>query len=232
MSSDYPQLIVALSSFAAPVLAAIVLKRKLVWLVTAVCIGLLLGATGATFVSYVSAQTRPARTIDAPFLMASYFYPSGWMGDGEWGKKNLNVIAQHRSSNRAHDTDNACIRIEYRPGSRGWAGVYWQYPDGNWGEFPGTRVRDANSISFWARGESGGELVEFKAGGIRGNGLPYQDSFEKTNGPVSLTDQWVRYEIDLRECDLSHILGAFCCVFTKEGNPQGLVIFVDDIRYE
>ena len=90
----------------------------------------------------------------------------------------------------------------------------------------------AKNITFWARGEKGGEIVEFKAGGIRDSKKIYRDSFEFSTNNIILSDNWKRYEIDLARQDLSHVIGAFAWVATKDANPQGLVFYLDDIRYE
>jgi hypothetical protein len=57
--------------------------------------------------------------------------------------------------------DTIETRIEYKQGpEKGWAGLYWQHPDNNWGDEPGVDLTGAKRISFYARGERGGEIVE------------------------------------------------------------------------
>ena len=51
-------------------------------------------------------------------------------------------------------------------GQKGWAGIYWQHPDKNWGDEIGLNLVGAKKISFYAKGERGGEIVEFISGGI------------------------------------------------------------------
>jgi hypothetical protein len=48
----------------------------------------------------------------------------------------------------------------------GWAGVFWQYPLNNWGNLGGGYPipPGATTVSFWARGEVGGEEVRFLSG--------------------------------------------------------------------
>jgi hypothetical protein len=175
------------------------------------------------------ALAQSSATIQAPTSVEGYYYASGWMGDGEKGTKHLQVNDQWTSN--PHSTPT-CIRISYQPGPAGWAGVYWQYPNGNWGAKPGRKIIGATKVSFWARGEKGKELVAFKAGGINTEGRKYRDSFEKSLGPVKLSKEWQPFEIPLGRADTTSVIGAFSWSASQKGNPSGLVFFVDDIRYE
>lgn len=170
-----------------------------------------------------------ALEIKAPFEVSNYFYPSGWMGDGEEGEKYIQLNDQWRENCHSAPT---CVRITYCPNKKGWAGIYWQYPDGNWGDSPGRRIKGARRLTFWARGERGRELVQFKAGGISAQGKKYHDSFEIAIAPVEFTQEWQRYEIDFTGADLSSVLGAFAWTANRSGNLEGLTFYLDDIRYE
>ena len=175
------------------------------------------------------AVTGEVSEIKAPFEVSGYFYPSGWMGDGEKGEAYIQLNDQWKENSHSAPT---CIRITYHPNKKGWAGIYWQYPDGNWGDSPGRRINGAKRLTFWARGEKGGELVTFKAGGINAAGKKYRDSFEMVIGPVELKKEWQKHEIDLAGADLSSVLGAFAWSANRSGNPDGLTFYIDDIRYE
>ncbi len=170
--------------------------------------------------------------LNAPFLVPVYYYPSGWMGDGEEGKKYMSLNTYFRGKTRQGDNDNACIKIIYQPGPKRWAGIFWQYPDGNWGDQPGRNIKEATKITFWASGEKGDEAVEFKAGGIKNFQKRYQDSFEISLGRVTLTNKWKKYEISLAGQNLSSVIGAFAWVATGDMNLGGLTFYLDDIRYE
>jgi hypothetical protein len=181
-------------------------------------------------ISQPSAGQHAIRTRGTPFDVTHYFMPSGRMGDFE--DQHIQMNRAFRGGSRQGDTDAFSIRVHYQPGSVGWAGVYWQYPDGNWGENPGTNIRGATKVVFWARGDSGGEVVEFKAGGILNPERPYRDSFERSIGFITLTEGWQRYEINLSEEDTSHVIGAFAWIATRDHNPEGLTFYLDDIHYE
>jgi hypothetical protein len=170
---------------------------------------------------HVSAQANP-QALKAPFCIRGYFFPSGWMGDIERIKLNEEWRENCRSA--------SCIKVTYQPGARGWAGVYWQYPDGNWGDERGRKIEGANKLVFWARGQHGDEIVRFKTGGI--NQRKSQDSFEKVLGPVRLTREWKQYQIEFNGMDTSSVIGAFAWVASADGNPGGLTFFLDDICFQ
>lgn len=171
-------------------------------------------------------------TIRAPFNVSTYFFPAGWIGDGEEGTKYIQLNTASREKPRPGDTDNICVKVSYQPGPRGWAGIFWQYPNGNWGDYPGRKIVGATKITFWVTGEKGGEIVEFKAGGIRGANKRYYDSFETSLDRIALTIEWKKYEITLAKQDLSSVIGAFAWVATGSMNPSGLTFYLDDMRYE
>ncbi len=157
----------------------------------------------------------------------NHYTPSGWMGDyGDLRLDDKFMQDPHSGS--------TSIKISYSPeatqGAR-WAGVYWQNPPNNWGARPGGYdLTGAKKVTFWARGEKGGERIEeFKIGGITGE---YADSDVAGIGPVELTTEWQQYTIDLDGKDLSSISGGFCWATNLDANPQGAVFYLDDIRYE
>lgn len=175
-----------------------------------------------------SPMPSPAHTPKKVVNVPDAFYPGGWMGD--WGDITLDDVS----------TDNpysepACIKITYsaaRSQGEGWSGIYWQYPDKNWGnKIEGRDLTGSTQLTFWARGEKGGEKAEFKVGGITGE---YHDSIQPpvSIGLIVLSDNWQQYTIDLAGNDLSHVIGGFCWVTNKNQNPHGCTIYLDDIRYE
>ncbi|MCP4424486.1 MAG: hypothetical protein GY803_08350 [Chloroflexi bacterium] len=154
------------------------------------------------------------------------FVPAGWMGDtGDIAFDDNHQLDPNRPN---------VIRIAYAAtGSQGWAGIYWwDPPNSNFGTVDGGfDLSCASRLTFWARGESGGEVAEFKAGGLRGN---FQDSLQPalSTGALVLTGEWHQYSLDLTGKDLSHIIGGFVWVTNQPGNPSGATIYLDDIRFE
>jgi hypothetical protein len=169
--------------------------------------------------------------VTAPLEVEKEFNPSGWMGDAEKGKQYVQMVPVANERARQGGDNHLVTRVHYQPGSIGWAGVYWLSPANNWGDKAPKQIKGASRISFWAAGEKGGEIVEFKAGGVTGKAC--QDSFEVSLGKVALTKEWKRYEIPLRRAQSSFgVLGAFAWVATSDANPSGLVFYIDGIRYE
>ncbi|MGA2090850.1 MAG: hypothetical protein ABSH12_05240 [Endomicrobiales bacterium] len=157
----------------------------------------------------------------------NHFAPSGWMGD--YGDLKINPGCTENPHNGKY-----CFKITYSARATqnaGWAGIYWQQPANNWGDKKGGyNLTGATKLTFWARGDKGGEkIAEFKVGGITGE---YPDSDSNTLGPVELTKDWQQYTIELKDKDLSNIIGGFCWSASKDDNPNGFVIYLDDIRFE
>ena len=177
-------------------------------------------------------QNPTPSTLTPPFDVCTYFYPSGWLGDGEQGAKHLWLNTTSLNKPRPNDTDHVCIEVNYLPGPRGWAGIFWQFPENNWGDQPGRKIVGATKIVFWAAGENGGERVAFKAGGIRYPKKPFGDSFETSSEHIRLTKEWKRYEISLKDHDLSNVVGAFAWTAAGGGNVDELTFYLDGIRYE
>jgi hypothetical protein len=93
----------------------------------------------------------------------------------------------------------------------------------------------ATRITFWAKGESGGESVRFGMGGLHlGGGTPDRDSVDTQF--FILTKNWQQFTIDLRGVDLSKMNGGFRWVgrfdvpFEGYAGPVGS-IYVGDILY-
>jgi hypothetical protein len=174
---------------------------------------------------------EPAPKLD--YLdIGRFFTASGWMGDGELRTHGISLAETCGVNPHSRP---ACIRVAYtRFNSLGWGGVYWQNRQNNWGDQPGWDLSKEGyrRITFWARGETGNEIVEFRAGGISDKNKPYKDSFVASCGRIPLTTDWRQYAISLEGKDLSSVIGAFCWVAGRPDNPNGLTFYIDDIRFE
>ncbi len=174
-----------------------------------------------------AAETFPFYVYNDANAPENHFIPSGWMGD--WG--DLTVKADHADNCHGGAT---CLQIIYTglqaQGAK-WAGVYWQDPPNNWGSKPGGfDLRGAKKLTFWARGEKGGEVIdEFRAGGIPGE---YFDSDVAYSPAVTLTTEWQHYEISLEGRDLESIKGGFMWAAKLQDNKNGVTFYLDEIRYE
>jgi len=187
-----------------------------------------IGADGEKRNCSLILNVMPAPQFD-PINLTDFFYPSGWMGDYEDIKLNDVFTGTFH-------TGNSCTKITYTakglPLNKNWAGIYWLYPDKNWGNFPESRdLTGARRITFWVKGQQGGEKAEFKTGGINGK---YKDSMggPYSTGVLKLTSDWKKFSIELDGYDLSHVIGGFCWVAAKALNPKGCTIYIDDILIE
>ncbi|MDP8260124.1 MAG: hypothetical protein P9L96_03875 [Candidatus Gygaella obscura] len=173
------------------------------------------------------AEKLPFYVYSDSSSIGNHFIPSGWMGDH--GDIKL-------KTNHAEDPylGKTCVRITYSAeatqGAR-WAGMFWQNPPNNWGDIDGGYdLSNATTLTFWARGEKGGErLEEFKVGGIMGR---YSDSDTAMIGPVVLSNEWKQYSIDLKGKDMSYIMGGFAWATNMDVNPEGAIFYIDEIVFE
>ena len=129
----------------------------------------------------------------------------------------------------------SCLKVVYdikcSQEDQKWVGVYWLNPANNWGrQKGGFNLQGATELTFWAKGEKGGERIqEFKMGGILGD---YPDSDMAIIGPVVLTNEWRKYSIDLRGKDLSYISGGFSWSSNTDVNPTECIFYLDNIQFE
>jgi predicted small lipoprotein YifL len=157
----------------------------------------------------------------------NHYIPAGWMGD--YGDIKYNDSYPDKPYSR-----KSSIKIVYTAQKKqgaGWAGIYWQDPANNWGNLKGGYdLTGAKKLTFWARGDKGGEVItEFKMGGINGE---HSDSASSSIGPIQLTPEWKEYTIDLKDEDLSLVIGGFAFVISSMENPSGATFYMDDIAYE
>ncbi|MCA9514386.1 MAG: hypothetical protein KC635_05545, partial [Myxococcales bacterium] len=159
----------------------------------------------------------PETGVALPFALDDYYGPSGFFPEGEAN----NVDATVACPMRAGDQAGLCHGFTWTPGSGGFAGVWWQNPDGNWGDGPGLLIAEgATKVTFWAWGATGGEVVKFLAG------YP-SDGFERDSGEITLTTTPTEYSVNLIGADYTDVAGGFGWV-TAAG---GVTFYVDDITW-
>jgi len=158
----------------------------------------------------------------------NHYVPSGFMPNGK-------CILFSDSWQENCQAGKTCIKVNYdvecSRNDQKWAGIYWLNPANNWGSRKGGfNLTGARKLSFWARGENGGEQIqEFTVGGITGD---YPDTDTAVIGPVILGSKWKEYMIDLRGKDLSYISGGFAWTTSEDVNPGDCTFYLDNIRFE
>ncbi|MEN6418981.1 MAG: hypothetical protein ABFC73_08690, partial [Clostridiaceae bacterium] len=144
----------------------------------------------------------------------------------------------------------SCIRCEVDTSGLDWGG--WLFLNGylpkgetvpklndgsRTGE--GLDLTGATALRFYARGETGSEIVEFFTAGFGYDGewgtplVDFPDSAKKQSlGFVPLSTEWTEYTIPLRDLDLSSIVCGFgyVCSGTQTGEAAN-VFYLDDIRF-
>jgi hypothetical protein len=155
------------------------------------------------------------------------------MGDGQDGAKNVSFEGACKTDPHTAPT---CMKVKYTFGTLGWAGMYWQNKPDNCGKSPGNdySTKKIRKVTFWARGETGEESLEFKTGNDNPDPqMPYKDTFCGTTGKVTLPKEWKQYSIDLENEDLSCVIGGFCWVASSAFNKTTtLTFYLDDMAFE
>jgi hypothetical protein len=201
-------------------------KHQLIHNVALVCLIAGIGASAPT----IRAENTPAKEkAQLPFTIYdekggtnNHYVASGWMGN----TKGLKM--DEGCTNNPHG-GKTCFRFEYSEAGD-WAGIVWQDPANDWGDQPGGWNLDgAKKLTFWARGDKGGETVTFKFG-VLGPDKKYADSMTGESGALKLTSNWTEYNIDLAGKDMTRIKTGFVWSLTGQGSP--VVFYLDDIRFE
>ncbi len=147
---------------------------------------------------------------------------------------------------------DTCIQASFTGNDNRWGGWYFMNgvlsgeetsPKLNWGEYPdaGLNLVGAKQLTFWARGENGGERLQFFAFGLGWNPnsgakeKPFPDSSNKLttkNITTTLTTEWQQYKIDLENVDLSYVIGGFGWAAESKQKREQVIFYIDDIEYE
>ncbi len=150
------------------------------------------------------------------------WYPSGWMGNFE--KLEMNM----ESKEYPHSGETA-IKVNYRAYDN-WVGVAWQNPSNDWGEKPGGfNLSGATKLTFWARGDRGGEVVTFGIGILKDDNEYFDTAFAELKDQ-KLSNEWKKYTINLRGNDLTRIKTPFVFTLGSPGLP--VTFYLDDIQFE
>jgi hypothetical protein len=105
-------------------------------------------------------------------------------------------------------------------------------PENNFGDVDaGFNLTGATKLIFHARGDAGGEVIEFILAGLEGK---YPDSAPRISRKVTLTKEWQQYEIDLSNKNLSRIACGFGWVANYQDNSDKSKIkfYMDEIYYK
>jgi hypothetical protein len=166
------------------------------------------------------------KKTEAPALDVSISFPTT---ESVGAKKRIHL--DKTSAADAHSSPDAW-KIQFEK-QGDFAGICWKNKLGNEGEAPGEDLSKGSyrRLAFWAKGAAGGEVVEFRAGGLGHIKTRYRDSFDVTAGKIKLTTRWTEYVIYVNDVDLSSVITPFCALLHREDNPGEAVLYLDDIQY-
>ncbi|MDR1029135.1 MAG: hypothetical protein LBL63_06925 [Clostridiales Family XIII bacterium] len=171
---------------------------------------------------------------------ANHYTQKAWMGD------DYDDIPAMGEDAEGYDGISGIV-CEIDLSKHGWGGYMFLngiLPEGrteplsDFGEHDaGLDLTGAAALTFYAKGETGDERVEFFMGGLgvgESGVAPYADTGEITLGYVTLSKTWERFEIPLDGLDLTRIGCGFGWVTNDSNNPdvQAVRFYVDEIRYE
>ena len=173
-------------------------------------------------------KTLAARKPEFPLIVyaeadsAQSYIPAGWMGDTKAIKLDPLCSEQPHSG-------KTCLRCDFTT-NKGWGGVVWQSPAQDWGDRAGGfDLTGAKRLTFWAKGEKGGEVIDFKFG-ILARDKRFFDTGHGGLEKVSLTKEWRQYEIPLGKQDLTRIKTGFVWNLASSGEP--ITFYLDDVQWE
>lgn len=206
-------------------------------------------SSGTEYLSKVMDQYHEVFYVYDDFLSAgNHFAERGQMcneGDED------SVPAMDEAWTNDPHSGLSCIRCEFKSRKSNWGG--WFFLNGalpakaknsqlNWGEVPGAghNLKGATRLTFWARGEKGGEKVRFFSLGIGRNpnsgapNAPHPDSARQVSSPyVTLSTEWKQYSFKLQGLDMTNVLLGFAWQTKSTINRQKDVVFyLDDIAFD
>ncbi len=188
------------------------------------------GAAVANLPVRVDAPLKALTARKAEFPLIVYaeadspqnYIPAGWMGDTKSIKLDPMCLEQPHAG-------KTCLRCDFTA-DKGWGGVVWQNPAQDWGDRAGGfDLTGAKRLTFWARGEKGGEVVSFQFG-ILARDKRFFDTGKGSLEKVTLTRDWKQYELTPNNQDLTRIKTGFVWNLASGGEP--ITFYLDDVQWE
>lgn len=127
-----------------------------------------------------------------------------------------------------------CTQVIYNPSVKGRGGILYQVPP--------IDLSDSKRLVFFVRGQNGNEEIYFVGAGkiqgqFQGNVSYVTDLFPdqsfgfKTN-PVTLTQNWKRYEVNLSGLDLKGISYPFGFILGSNQSSENQIIYLKGVTYD
>jgi len=168
-------------------------------------------------------QATPATKLSTPITITGGAKNGPWAASGWMGATDKLKLDEASTDNPKIGKE--CTKVTFASES-GWAGIVWQHPAGDWGDAPGGfDLTGATTLSFWARGNTGGEKITLGIGNI-GKEKIYHDTFSGKKD-LTLTTDWQEFKIDLSGQDLTRIKSAL--YFTTSSTGKASTFYLDEI---
>ncbi len=159
-------------------------------------------------------------------------YWTNWMLDG------ATINASTYNCAETPHSGSHCIKYDITYKDPWWGGMAVVSQANYWGDVeaspqsPPYNLTGAKKLIFWARGQDGGEKVQFTMGSL--NGQKYGDSAKSPpkSGTLTLNKDWTKYELDVSGQDLSRIVNPFSWFGIGSASQVRQVFFLDDVYYE
>lgn len=120
-----------------------------------------------------------------------------------------------------------CYRLQFTPGTQGQGGVLFEASEP-------LNLKDAKRMTFWARGDLGGEKIQVSAAGKKSSLAGASDGvkFGVTSTDLALVKEWKKFEIDLSGVDLTSVTHGFGLKMNKGNDGSDKVIYMKYITYD
>ena len=139
-----------------------------------------------------------------------------------WGKYRDRVKSPDENCKTKPHSGTSCIKFTHVTNATDWGG--WEFYNGGG---KGIDLTGATELRFWARGNSGGEVVDFFVAGGSGD-----KTRALSKNRVKLTKKWKQYTISLKGANLGDVHRGFGYAIDYAENRRSKTIFyLDDIRF-
>ena len=201
---------------------------------------------GAVVTSSIVLASLPA--FDFPFPTDYVVFPvddslaigAGLMVGGEKSPEDYLTVSSGKADG-CH-SGAGCEKIEYQSGA-GWAGrISWHAACGDSGKpevwhtvkqglcgvdlLQVMGVKQVNTLSFYARGNTGEEVVLFGVGNHEIMPRP------GVSRELTLSTEWEKYQIDISNLKMDNAINLFQFTVADSKNENGAVFYLDDIQFE
>lgn len=123
-----------------------------------------------------------------------------------------------------------CMRVSFTDPTD-WVTAAWLHPPNNWGDFPGGHdLSKATKLTFWGKGDAGGEKAEFRVGMEQAVNAVSRDTLQASSGTIRFGTKWKKYSVPLEKYDRTRVISGF--IIRVEGQNQPIIFYLDDIRFE